>query len=1172
MTRSFQSVPRARGWQVESLERRVLLVTPGTLDVTFDVDGRRTLDFSSGDIGLHDSPGEVVVQADGKLVAVGYGELDEDGPPHYFGQLARFNADGSLDATFGTGGRVRVSLPVATAVRFNAVALDGSRIVVAGDVIISNLRRAVVARFNANGSLDGTFGTGGVAISGDNDDLINFLDVTVDSFGRVVATGFGNANLVVARYEPDGDPDNSFDGNGKKGITFLDQSAGTSLAIAPDGDIVVCGNTAPGFALPGDAVLVRLNSDGSFEPTFVGGGAFRLDAPDLNSAMGQVAVQPNGRIVAAGSATVDEASRPALWRFNVDGTPDTTFGGDGLVQRGNVGGFFGLVVQTSGRIVVMEGDMTLHRYNSNGTVDAGFAQANFGAPAAAFAIAAAGVDKVVAFGDHFGPDNLDWALMRVHAGASSASSLIAGLVDDGDDTVYLRRNGNFVDVWVNRATTVAPNLQIPLLEFTDQIINTLGGNDTLTVDYSNGNTFPTTGGVVFEDGAGNDTLRWIGSTSGELIALSNNLLVIPGGDLIHTDPENIIIELTAGNDTLTIGDVASTTTLSADGGAGDDTFRHGGGDVASNVRGNVTLNGGAGNDLLLYDDGQDDQPANYAVNRTTLVRTFRGTTNTLTYDSMSLVELQASPVNNTITVQGLGDFVSTPLPRTLPVELLIDAGGGDDNVFVGAGDLNQLVGPVIVNGGPGADDLTVNDATHAAGESYSVSSTTVGRTEFGPLSYSGMESLALTAGAGNDTLVQSSGLIPVTLHGGGGNDAIHLGPTRGVTAILNAIDANVTVNGGVGNDTLDLNDHDNAAAHAYRMGPTSFDRTDFPLAIFLDVEAVELHAGGAANDVTVIPSETTAFVVHGNAPTAAPGDDLVLSAQGATGIARTTGAPGAGQYTFSNRRSVTYDGMETARVEAAVVGRYVFYNNSFFDGANPAANAADDAAIATDKQILRPGGAASFANVTSYARGINGVLLDVSPLPPDQQIGPADFLVRRGDGTNWTPAGVLPAVSVRRGAGASGSDRVTLVFPDGALRNTWVRITVLANERTGLTQQDVFFVGNLVGETGNAGGTPLRVNAADYLLTRANIAPAPATVENRFDFDRDGRVNAFDLAVARTAQGRTLPLPVSLAWTPLTVAALSNRLGPPRRAAAGLLAGPWLSQTYAIGGAAASPR
>src|SRR5215217_1542271 len=134
---------------------------------------------------------------------------------------------------------------------------------------------------------------------------------------------------------------------------------------------------------------------------------------------------------------------------------------------------------------------------------------------------------------------------------------------------------------------------------------------------------------------------------------------------------------------------------------------------------------------------------------------------------------------------------------------------------------------------------------------------------------------------------------------------------------------------------------------------------------------------------------------------------------------------------------------------AAVAGRAAFYNISSFDGNGPATAAADDAALAADKSALLPGGTASFANVTGYSRGINGLVVDVAgraagtPAPTA-----ADFEFRVGNDNNpgaWPLSSAAATVTVRPGAGADGSDRVTVTFPDGAIKNTWLQVTVKAS-------------------------------------------------------------------------------------------------------------------------------
>jgi hypothetical protein len=199
----------------------------------------------------------------------------------------------------------------------------------------------------------------------------------------------------------------------------------------------------------------------------------------------------------------------------------------------------------------------------------------------------------------------------------------------------------------------------------------------------------------------------------------------------------------------------------------------------------------------------------------------------------------------------------------------------------------------------------------------------------------------------------------------------------------------------------------------------------------------------------------------------------------------------------------------TPAPDAQVVGRHVFYNQSVWDGNSAAANAADDGAIAPDKTALLPGGKATFANYTSYPRGLNGIMVDIQGLPGTPTAADFEFRV----GNNQTPAGwasgpAPTSVALRQGAGIGGSDRVTLVWGADAPKKKWLQVSVLATAATGLLQPDVFYFGNAIGETGNS-AADARVTSADALRVLNNIS-ASVNSGNRYDVGRDGKVGAAD--------------------------------------------------------------
>jgi acid phosphatase len=229
-----------------------------------------------------------------------------------------------------------------------------------------------------------------------------------------------------------------------------------------------------------------------------------------------------------------------------------------------------------------------------------------------------------------------------------------------------------------------------------------------------------------------------------------------------------------------------------------------------------------------------------------------------------------------------------------------------------------------------------------------------------------------------------------------------------------------------------------------------------------------------------------------------------------------------------------------------VVGWRVFYNNSAFDGNSRFANELDDRAVAGDKHALLPGETASAENYTSYSRGINGVMLDVNRLPAALTAGDFEFKMGGGGGAEpsaWADAPRASAIFTRRGAGRAGSDRVTLTWPDGAIRNTWLRVTVKPTANTGLGRNDVFYFGNVVGDTvaraahaaDGGGGVPAgllltfaSVGALDLAAMRGGMyAGGACGLDSRFDHNRDGRVNGLDLLTVRMNLYRVLRLLVA---------------------------------------------
>ena len=243
-------------------------------------------------------------------------------------------------------------------------------------------------------------------------------------------------------------------------------------------------------------------------------------------------------------------------------------------------------------------------------------------------------------------------------------------------------------------------------------------------------------------------------------------------------------------------------------------------------------------------------------------------------------------------------------------------------------------------------------------------------------------------------------------------------------------------------------------------------------------------------------------------------------------------ASGGGEQTSSNYEAaggtsvqvLSQQGLGGFLLSAAqVVAKWLFFNNTRFDGDNPAANADDDNAIAIGKKALRPGFKAKFENFTSFHKGINGVMVDIDGLPGTPTA--ADFDFRLGNDStpgSWNPAAVPQAIAVREGAGKDGSDRVTIIWADDAIKKAWLCIRVKATEVTGLANPHVFYFGNAVGKSrpineADPEDADASVGAQDELRARANPRGFfnQAAVDNYYDYNRDGFVNATDQLIAR---------------------------------------------------------
>jgi uncharacterized delta-60 repeat protein len=355
---------------------RMAQAADGDLDPTFGTGGKVVTDFNDSTDWL----GRVALQPDGKIVTAGVSF-----PGNKYA-LARYNPDGTLDVTFGVGGKVTTVL--AGNVQGGAdglLLLPDGKIVISGSINLPNTHDTSFAllRYNADGSLDTTFGNGGVVATNIGPDDDQAYRLALQSDGKIVAAGRRGitfnpteqrkGHVGLARYNPDGSLDTSF-GNGGKVDTDFGQgleSYALALIIQPDGRIVIAGESTYRF------LVARYNTDGTLDMTFSGDGFALFNFGDQSwDHCRDAALQPDGKIVLVGIAEINSPYDSfALARVNPDGSLDQSFGNGGKVVMVNQGDLEAVVLQSDGKLIALgtsNNAFKLLRFDESGTLDPTF--------------------------------------------------------------------------------------------------------------------------------------------------------------------------------------------------------------------------------------------------------------------------------------------------------------------------------------------------------------------------------------------------------------------------------------------------------------------------------------------------------------------------------------------------------------------------------------------------------------------------------------------------------------------------------------------------------------------------------------------------------------------------------------------------------------------------------
>ncbi|MCP4375674.1 MAG: hypothetical protein GY794_05805, partial [bacterium] len=470
-------------------------------------DGGLTTAITSNEDQAH----SVTVQSDGKILVAGY-FLNPDFTAGF--GLTRYNADGSLDTSFGGGDGIAT-----TAVEgygYSVVVQDDGKILVAGT---SNTGDFTLARYNTDGTLDTSFDAGGdndgivITSLGPNNDWA--YSVTLQSDGKILVAGstYNGAGVdpdfALVRYTTDGTLDTSFDGDGIV-ITQLgsDNDVAKSVTVQADGKILVAGSSRTGgenrFA------LVRYNTDGTLDTSFDAGGD--NDGIIIMPILGyqdyaqSVTVQSDGKILVAGYSRINNVGGGddlALVRFNPDGTVDTSFDGDGDndgIITTDLGSTedraYEVTLQDDGKILLAgygNNDFALVRYNTDGSLDTtfdddGIATTDLGTKAYGVALQSDG--SILVAGQTY-IDSRDFALVRYNAD---------GTLDTSFDSVSTLNN---TPTFIEDGAAVVLDATVDIRDTElDALNGSLGNYDGASVTLSRNGGVSTDDVFSFSDGNG----------------------------------------------------------------------------------------------------------------------------------------------------------------------------------------------------------------------------------------------------------------------------------------------------------------------------------------------------------------------------------------------------------------------------------------------------------------------------------------------------------------------------------------------------------------------------------------------------------------------------------------------------------------------------------------------
>jgi uncharacterized delta-60 repeat protein len=346
----------------------------GILDNSFGTEGRVLTPILTGNAEAN----AVAIQSDGKIVVVG--TYQNMSPYKTDIIIARYNAVGTLDDTFGVNGLIVKDIANYDSHANSVVIQSDGAIVVAGNLEAGTSSNFLLVRYNPNGFIDSSFGTNGVVVSAFGGQSCAYAAVFQND-GKILVSGYSGSqtkqDLSILRFESNGAIDQAF---GTNGVTMLhidssSYSSGNALALKADGKIIVAGRCLfiqnNGFR-DNEFVTAQFNANGKLDTLFGVGGAV-IEPIGFSAVASALAIQKNGKIVIAGSAY--DSRDFTIVRYDSTGTYDPEFGANGMVNTpvGLNAYASSISLQSDGKIIVSGSVMIYIDYNAR----SGFAMARY---------------------------------------------------------------------------------------------------------------------------------------------------------------------------------------------------------------------------------------------------------------------------------------------------------------------------------------------------------------------------------------------------------------------------------------------------------------------------------------------------------------------------------------------------------------------------------------------------------------------------------------------------------------------------------------------------------------------------------------------------------------------------------------------------------------------------